>query len=91
MTKVCGLGYFITTVLSLIKAEAIWDFGDMSGTWGRQDTQGDKESIYTNDGPLRNAGLQKMANGEEARTGCWTRAAKEKEEDLEAGAVVETR
>ena len=29
MTKVYSLGYFVTTVLSFIKAEAIWDFGDM--------------------------------------------------------------
>ena len=32
MTKVYSLGYFVTTVLSFIKAKAIWDFGDMGGS-----------------------------------------------------------
>ena len=32
MIKVYSLGYFVTTVLSFIKAEAIWDFGDMGGS-----------------------------------------------------------
>lgn len=29
MTKVSCLGYSLTTVLSLVEAEAIWDLGDM--------------------------------------------------------------
>lgn len=40
MTKVYSLGYFVTTVLSFIKAEAIWDFGDMGGSWRRQGRAG---------------------------------------------------
>ena len=32
MTEVCSLGYWVTTVLSLVKAEAFWDLGDLGRT-----------------------------------------------------------
>lgn len=88
MTKVSCLGY---SVLSLIKAEAIWDLGDMGRSEVDKDTRETKR-VHTQlrGHALRDAGLQKVAKGKKARTGCQARAVKETE-DPEARATVETR
>lgn len=46
MTKVCSLGYFLTTELSLIKGKAVGILEGWVEPEADQGTQGDKESTY---------------------------------------------